>query len=171
MSWLVTLRPRHYRTTRRNASNSAQLRRRICPVVSASVSVRARIPKPGVRGSIPFRDAISSSDGRREELQFGAGRAASLAHRRNFRQDECAEIACESSGNLGWMFLRRLRNGGRGGLEAWLNQTAPRTSPAMAEAPRRRGRKGLHCFRPTGRLWPPASPRSAVQLRFNISAA
>jgi hypothetical protein len=48
-------------------------------------------------------------------------------------QDEFAGLADESAENLGWAFLQRLRDGGRGAVEAWLDEAAPRASRAAAE--------------------------------------
>ncbi|MGO9768732.1 MAG: patatin-like phospholipase family protein [Roseiarcus sp.] len=41
-------------------------------------------------------------------------------------QDEFEGLADESAGNLGWKFLQRLRTSGRGAVEAWLDEAAPR---------------------------------------------
>ena len=41
-------------------------------------------------------------------------------------QDEFEGLADESAGNLGWDFLQRLRTSGRGAVEAWLDEAAPR---------------------------------------------
>jgi len=41
-------------------------------------------------------------------------------------QDEFEGLARESAGNLGWQFLERLRDSGRGAVEAWLQEAAPR---------------------------------------------
>ncbi len=43
-------------------------------------------------------------------------------------QEEFAGLADESAGNLGWKFLQRLRSSGRGAVEAWLEEAAPRGS-------------------------------------------
>ena len=47
-------------------------------------------------------------------------------------QDEFADLADESAGNLGWEFLERLREGGRAAAELWLR----RGLPAASSAPR-----------------------------------
>jgi len=49
-------------------------------------------------------------------------------------QDEFAGLADESAGNLGWAFLERLHQSGRGAVEAWLDEAAPAGS-RRAEAP------------------------------------
>ena len=41
-------------------------------------------------------------------------------------QEEVEGLADESAGNLGWEFLERLRDSGRGAVEAWLEEAAPR---------------------------------------------
>ncbi|HEY1942389.1 MAG TPA: patatin-like phospholipase family protein [Roseiarcus sp.] len=43
-------------------------------------------------------------------------------------QDEFEGLANESAGNLGWEFLERLRESGRGAVEAWLEEAAPRAA-------------------------------------------
>ncbi|MGD0640118.1 MAG: patatin-like phospholipase family protein [Roseiarcus sp.] len=43
-------------------------------------------------------------------------------------QDEYEGLANESAGNLGWAFLQRLQESGRGAVEVWLDEAAPRAS-------------------------------------------
>ena len=45
-------------------------------------------------------------------------------------QDEFADLADESAGNLGWDFLERLREGGRAAAELWLRRGLPVASGA-----------------------------------------
>ena len=45
-------------------------------------------------------------------------------------QDEFADLADESAGNLGWEFLERLREGGRAAAELWLRRGLPVASSA-----------------------------------------
>ena len=45
-------------------------------------------------------------------------------------QDEFADLADESAGNLGWDFLERLREGGRAAAELWLRRDLPVASSA-----------------------------------------
>ena len=64
-----------------------------------------------------------------EALKFGmiVGATPKLRRLRIGRiaaQDEFEGLAEESAGNLGWEFLERLRESGRGAVQAWLEQAA-----------------------------------------------
>ena len=66
-----------------------------------------------------------------EALKYGmiAGTTPKLRRLRVGRisaQDEFAGLEEESAANLGWSFLERLREAGRGAVEAWLDEAAPR---------------------------------------------
>jgi NTE family protein len=66
-----------------------------------------------------------------EALKYGmiAGATPKLRRLRVGRisaQDEFAGLEEESAANLGWSFLERLREAGRGAVEAWLDEAAPR---------------------------------------------
>ncbi len=47
-------------------------------------------------------------------------------------QDEFAGLTDESAGNLGWTFFERLRESGRGAVDIWLDESAPRASRRAA---------------------------------------
>ena len=76
-----------------------------------------------------------------EALKYGmiVGAAPKLRRLRIGRisaQDEYAGLEDESAGNLGWKFLQRLRESGRGAVEAWLDESAPAGRRAALPSPR-----------------------------------